>query len=262
MLPEINLGSWSISTYFLIIAFDFSLMLFWLRRRAIRRGFPVIKVLDIGMYASLVGFLGARLFHVFYELPYFYRNHPDHIFKLWEGGYVFLAGLLSAMTFGIFLLRREGPQLGGWLDLFAPVLGGGYALGRWACFFQGCCYGKPTPSALGVHFHNLQSAGETIARFPTQALTSLVELVLVVILLRLEKLKKDGRPLLKSGQIFALWLMGHGINRLSMELLRDDPRGPLWGGLGISFFMAFGLLLLGIYLYRLWSRSFNDFEKR
>jgi len=217
-------------------------MLFYLRWRARKYQFPVIKTLDLGIIVTIFGFIGARLFHVFYEYPSYYQKNPLAIFKIWEGGYVFLGGLIAGILSGLILIqwRKEKPLR--YLDLFAPVIALGYSIGRLACFFQGCCYGKPTTSIFGLHFINLIHTGESFARFPTQLFASIGEFIVYLILISLEK-KESIRKI--KGQIFFYWMIGHGINRMFMEIYRDDPRGPLWLGMGISFWIAFAVLLSG-----------------
>lgn len=243
MYPELRFESWSLSTYFVIISIDFCLMLFYLRHRARKHGFSVVPTLDLGIFVSLFGFLGARLFHVLYEEPKFYTAHPLNIFKVWEGGYVFLGGIITGFLSGLVWLKLRHQPIKRYLDLFAPIMALGYALGRLACFFQGCCYGKQTDSIWGLHFDALIQAGESIARHPTQLYAFGGELLLYFILIYTEKKKKD---LLPEGQLFIYWMIGHGINRMAMELFRDDPRGPLWLGMGISFWIAIVLFITGI----------------
>lgn len=245
MYPYWTLANWKISNYFLLLSIDFCLMLIYLRYRAQRLEFNPNVAIDIGIISAISGFIGARLFHVFYEYPEYYRLNPVDAFKLWNGGYVFLAGAITALGTGIFILKIKNKNYLPWLDLFAPVLALGYGLGRWACFLQGCCYGKETHSFLGLHFEQLQDAGESFARLPTQLITSSIELLIFFGLIGMEKQKKWQRS---PGQLFYLWLIGHGANRMMMEVLRDDPRGPLLAHFGISFWLAMGWLFLGFVL--------------
>lgn len=246
MYPFIHFENWELSTYFLTISIDFCLMLLWLRFRSQKSGLSVKLALDTGILASLGGLVGARLVHVIYEYPSFYRERPSYILKLWEGGYVFLGGIFFGIVTGVFWLRWHKQKIFLWLDLFAPIISLGYSLGRWACFFQGCCYGRPTDSSFGVHFEVLHDAGETFARYPTQILASFGELLLVIFLLVVERGK---RWVPVKGQLFSLWMIGHGLNRALMETLRDDPRGPLILQMGISFWLAVGLILTGTVFY-------------
>jgi phosphatidylglycerol---prolipoprotein diacylglyceryl transferase len=46
-------------------------------------------------------------------------------------------------------------------DLFAVAVCAGEAVGRWGCFFGGCCYGRPTDAPFAVYQHDA-------LRHPTQ----------------------------------------------------------------------------------------------
>lgn len=76
-------------------------------------------------------------------------------------------GYLSVALYKRFLgIRRP---LG---DLFAMALCAGEAVGRWGCFFGGCCYGKPSPVAWAVWQHGAW-------RHPTQIYLSLAALLIL-----------------------------------------------------------------------------------
>ena len=235
MKPEFTFGSWYISIYFLIISLDFSLLFYWVKRRARTKGLSENVALDVGFIGAISGLIGARLFHVLYEYPEYYFNNPQLIFHFWQGGFVILPGLFFGFILGLMYLNWKKQTLSVWLDLFAPVIALGYVIGRWACFFQGCCYGKVTDSFLGVVFPVLQQQGLiNRPRIPTQILTSVGEFAVLLFLIYVEKKYKN----LKPGIIFVIWVVGHSINRILMEFLRDDPRGPLLFNWGISFWLS------------------------
>ncbi len=251
MYPEFQFESWSLSTYYLVLSIDFCFMIFYLRHRAQQRGFPVLQTLDLGIISSICGFLGARLLHVFYEAPAYYFKNPLSVFLFWEGGYVFFGGILGGLFGGLLWLKIKRKNPLPYLDLFAPILALGYAIGRLACFLQGCCYGQETHSILGVHFDSLIHTGENSLRLPTQLFASMGELVLYLILIFIEKKQS---PSLREGQLFTYWMVGHGINRMAMELFRNDPRGPLLFHMGLSFWLALGLFIAGLRFNLYWRR--------
>lgn len=248
MFPEFIIHGWTVPTYFLIISLDFCLLFFLVKGRATRYGLPVEMALDASMIGVVMGLLGARLFHVFYEAPDFYFKNPNLIFKIWIGGFVVLPGLILGILSGALWLRIKRQNLVVWLDAFAPLFAIGYVLGRWACFFQGCCYGKHTDQVWGLVFSVPQSMGDLVPRIPTQLLTSFIEgLILLVILVWEERLFRRKNPdQVGQGHLFILWLVGHSLNRMVMEILRDDDRGPLLGAMGISFWMALFIFISGL----------------
>ena len=137
MHPELHLGSLSIPTYFLIISIDFCLMFWYLSVRSQKWNISSKMALDVGLVATVFGFISARLFHVFYEVPEYYLDHPAAILYLWEGGYVFFAGLLGGLAAGLIWLYWRKQKIFIWLDLFAPILALGYYFLRWLSFSAG-----------------------------------------------------------------------------------------------------------------------------
>lgn len=89
------------------------------------------------------------------------------------GGYLFV--LLAKRLLGIN--RPTG-------DLFAVAICAGEAVGRWGCFFGGCCYGKPTTAAWAVWQHNA-------FRHPAQLYLSLANLLILLILVFLQRWSED-----------------------------------------------------------------------
>lgn len=217
--------------YYLVISLVICICLIWLSKRVRQQRLNAKIALDSSIIIMLASLVGARLFHVLYESPEFYFDNPMAIFYIWNGGFVFYGGALLAVLCGIIFIHKKAPlDLAKYLDLFAPVASLAYALGRWACFFAGCCYGKycDLPWAVG-------------GRHPTQLYASFWELGCLSLLLALETSSQRK----KAGQIFFLWISLHAIGRLIMETFRDDFRGPT-AGFSISSWISLAILAIGI----------------
>jgi phosphatidylglycerol---prolipoprotein diacylglyceryl transferase len=236
--PKIPLGEGSyIPTYFVIISFAFCVCLYWLVKRAEARALSRNTALDLSLLVMGFGFLGARLFHVFFEAPSVYAAEPLRVFEFWSGGFVWYGGAIVAAAAGSLYVRRRSLRLGVWLDLFAPVAALGYALGRMACVLAGCCYGSVCTLATGLSF-----------RYPTQIFSVAWELGVLALLVWLEKKRKTrGTPLWlqADGRIFAVWLTLHALGRIAMEIFRDDPRGPMPFDFSLATWISL-LLLAGL----------------
>lgn len=249
MHPFIKLGEGVvIPTYILIISLVYCIALIWANKRAIDQERSRHMALDIGLAIMVGGFLGGRMFHVFYEYPTEYLKDPLRIFRFWEGGFVFYGGFIGALVFAALFIKRRRESFLEWADFYAPILSLGYALGRLGCFFNGCCYGKLCDLPWAVEFHFPGVIGG--ARHPTQLYATLMELIVFMVIINLEK-----RWLVRaSGMLFFTWLALHGSNRLLMEFYRDDFRGPALGGLSISSWLS--VTLLAFSLFMLASKSF------
>lgn len=240
MFPSIAISpTLSIPTYYLMLSLTVSLCLVWLTRRADKFSLSRKVTLDLSLIIMISGFVGGRLFHVFYESFDYYREAPFRVLEFWNGGFVFYGGaILAGLCSVLYLTLKARVPFEDYLDLFAPVMSFAYMTGRLACLLAGCCYGKACDLPWAV-------AG----RHPTQLYASLWELGVLFILLGSESLAKDRRPrLLKNpGSIFYLWMVLHGIGRLLMESFREDFRGPELG-LSISSWISVILVGLGLFL--------------
>ncbi len=245
--PRFLAFDFALPTYLVTISLTYCLCIGFAYIRAVKLDRPVTMALDICLAIMVGGFFGARLLHVFYEDPSYYFSNPLEIFKVWRGGFVFYGGLFGAWLASWILIRKRGELFGPWADFFAPVLSVGYALGRIACFLNGCCYGKFCEYPWAVDFHR---PGMPIGpRHPTQLYASGFEFLVFALLLFLEpkyrRLSAQGSKWARPAHFFTLWLALHSIGRLIMEHFRDDDRGPLIAGLSLATWIS--LLLPGLF---------------
>jgi phosphatidylglycerol:prolipoprotein diacylglycerol transferase len=220
----------------LVISLTYCACVIWVYSRAKKLGLPQGPALDFCLMIMAGGFLGARLFHIFYENWEYYRLFPWDAFKVWRGGFVFYGGFLGALLACWLYARAFKQDFWAWADFFAPVLAIGYVFGRLACFLNGCCFGAHCDLPWAVEF---QHPGlPTGPRHPTQLYAALWELfisfpVATWLAPKLEKAK---------GSIFLAWLISHSMGRLIMEQFRDDHRGAELLGLSVSTWLSLGLL--------------------
>lgn len=119
-------------------------------------------------------------------------------------------------------------------NLLAPAVAMGVAIGRWGCFFQGCCFGKPTSLPWGVNF------GDGVLRHPTQIYESIFMLIMFIYL---EKIKDNKN--IKPGELFKRLMVAYFVFRFFIEFIRVNP---VVGG-GLTAFQIISLVAI-IYLTR------------
>jgi phosphatidylglycerol:prolipoprotein diacylglycerol transferase len=110
-------------------------------------------------------------------------------------------------------------------------------VGRFGCFFAGCCWGKPTTLPWGITFTNPFAAANVgtplnEALHPTQLYEAGAEAIILFILLATER---KGRPF--AGRTFWLYMLMYAISRFIIEFYRNDPRGMV-GMLSTSQFIS------------------------
>jgi phosphatidylglycerol:prolipoprotein diacylglycerol transferase len=247
VFPVVNLFGLQISTYLLLNSFVFSLSVIWIFFRAPKFKLNRSDVLDVTFSGMVGAFIGARLFHVFFERPEFYFANPSYVFKFWYGGFVFYGGLIGGAVFALFACRYKKipPLLFG--DLIAPILALGYSVGRIGCFAAGCCYGSHTDVFWAVQFPQGVEAPAGIGLHPTQLYSSLWSFIGFVIILCIEKLKLSFIHK-QAGRTFGIWLAFQSVGRFIVERFRDDFRGPTVFNLSISTWMSMAAFVVAVLL--------------
>jgi len=239
-----QIGPITIYTYGVFVACGFILGISLALRQAKREGYDPQIILDLAFYVILAGIIGSRIFYVIQNLSS-YKGSPLSVWKIWEGGLVFHGGLLFAIPVAWILIKRQNFSFWGMLDLFAPSLAIGQALGRIGCFFAGCCYGLPTQLPWGVTFTDPKSlALQGIPIHPTQLyhLSACLMIFLILIFFR--------KPSRFTGQLSCLYLSLHSAFRFIIEFFRGDPRYWLWNQtITLTQVISSIVFLLAIFLY-------------
>lgn len=231
-----------VPTYYLLISLSFVVSILWIIKRAKNAQLNLNPVIDLLLTMMVAGFVGARLFQVLYEDPRFYISNPTAIFKFWQGGFVFYGGFLGALVAAVLFYKWKNYDFWRLADVMAPPLALGYSIGRWGCFFAGCCYGKLSNAPWAITFPQWSESPAGVPLHPTQIYSSLTELISLFILLVLQK-----KPLWakNKGVLFGTWLIFHGFGRVFVEQFRGDFRGENVFNLSISTWISFIIIIGG-----------------
>lgn len=246
MLPVLfKIGPLTLHTYGLLAAVGLFTGVYLSAKRAAKEGYSGDLVMDLGFYVVVAAVVGARLLYVIVEYRMF-ANDPIRIFKMWEGGLVFFGGVLAAIPVAAWFVKKHKLPFWALADIFAPYLALAHAIGRLGCLAAGCCYGKPTTSALGITFTDPASIAPTgVPLLPTQIFDSVNEFVIFLILVAVRERKRF------HGQLMLMWLMLYSVGRFIVESFRGDPRGWIIEdvlstsqGVGILVFVAATILFV------------------
>ena len=191
-----------------------ALAVFLLARRVLPAG-ELAKLtraerIALALAAFVGGTFGARL-------PFLFHVTPSGVtFTAWlADGKTITTGLVGAYL-GVELAKLALGIKVKTGDAYAIPLALALAVGRWGCFFNGCCYGVETNLPWGVDF------GDGVRRHPTQIYESLFHLVMAGVLIAVVRLGWLPRQRLK------LYLIAYFAYRFATEFIRPEPPG-LWG---------------------------------
>lgn len=213
----IKIGPLPIHTYGFLIAIGFLVAISIVRRLAYSSRLDPEKILDLCFWCLLVGFIGARTLFVITRWNDFVVD-PLGIFKVWEGGLVFLGGPLVVIPYITFYVRKHKLPVWKTMDVLTPGLVVAHAFGRFGCLAAGCCYGKPTGSSYGIKLYSdlVERHLQGVPLHPTQLYESISLFILLFGLLAVYKHKKF------DGQVAFTYLFCYPIIRSVIEVFRGD----------------------------------------
>lgn len=139
----------SIKFYGLIIAFGFLLAVLFGGRMAYKWKLDLNKMLDVLLFGTIGGIVGARLYYVAFEWDY-YSHHLSEIPQIWEGGLAIYGGLIGAIIAAFFTCRHNGLNFLKLLDLAGMSFLIGQGIGRWGNFANQEAFGTNTTGFLGM----------------------------------------------------------------------------------------------------------------
>ncbi len=187
---------------------------------------------DLVFWCTLWGVLGARVYYVILFWSTFAQD-PLEIIMLQHGGLAWQGGLIAGGLAGAWFVRKHKWPLAKVIDLSAPYLALGQAIGRVGCFMTGCCFGAPV--AWGIDFPSHH------ARLHPTQLYECLSLVVIFVILRWYRTQKHA-----AGSIFVAYLVLASIERFIIEFWRADH--DMFLNLSIPQWMALGILSVGIVL--------------
>ncbi|UDG82111.1 prolipoprotein diacylglyceryl transferase [Candidatus Vallotia cooleyia] len=279
----VHLGPLAIRWYGLMYLVAFTTAIFVGR---LRLRLPHVSVqgwtwrdIDNMLFFSILGaILGGRLGYVLFYKANFYLRHPVDIFKVWEGGMSFHGGFLG-VTLALFMFAYQYNYT--WLhvtDFIAPIVPPGLAAGRLGNFINGELWGRVIapdawwamgfPGAVNEDLKWFTSHPMKVAqwnllevfqrhlmlpRHPSQLYEIALEGGALFIVLWCFACKP--RP---PGAVSAIFLLGYGIARFSVEFTRepDDFLGLLTFNLSMGQLLSLPMIISGTLMFA-WSYRRN-----
>ncbi|HBF12001.1 MAG TPA: hypothetical protein DDW49_01210 [Deltaproteobacteria bacterium] len=253
----INHDPWVLPTFFFMVMVASVVATFFLYWQAPKKGFSQIAVLDISLFGTLGGIIGARLFHVFVEAPSYYWEDPIRVFYVWQGGFVGYGAFIGIMASTLLYVFVKKLPLLDYADFVATACPFIIFFVRVGCLGAGCCYGKPTHFWLHLSFTD--PASDAGSDFPGVKLhaTQLYDMANAAFIFFFLQWFYPRRKF--KGQIFLLFLMMYAFFRFFIECLRGDAdRGVYLDGL-ISTSQVTGIVIIAVcsIFYFVWQKKYK-----
>lgn len=263
MYPTLlKIGPLEIHTWGLLLAIAFLVGILLSARRAEIDGIDPNSISNLGVVIMISGVLGGRILYILYHLD-LYKDNPLEILAIWHGGLMIYGGVLAAFLAGTIYIRKSRLPFWRVSDILAPALALGLFIGRVGCFFNGCCFGKPSqlpwtisfpPGSEATHFYPDESL------HPAQLYESFAGLLFFILLLFIDarSRKQDARRL-PEGFLFLLLASLYSIWRFGVDFLRGYEKSAyLFQNPPLTINQAISLILLPLSLlmiFRLYRRE-------
>lgn len=234
MYPELHIGPLTLQTFGLLFALAFLAAGALIAKRLKEIGKPVDWAYEMGFAALIGGVVGSRIYFIVQNYDSVKDDLIGNLFSgsglVWYGGAI--GGALAVLAWAWY---RDflGFTL---LDLAAPALALGYAIGRCGCQLSGDGdYGKPWDGPWAMSYPDGTVPTDRTVH-PTPIYETLAMGLGAWILWQL-------RDRFRAGVLFAIYLIYAGVERLGVEFLRRNSDAAL--GLTTAQFESLGMIAIG-----------------
>lgn len=239
----ITIGNFEIRWYSVLIISGFILGYFIFIKECKKQKIDTTLISDYFFYLIIFSIIGARIYYCIFNLDY-YLIEPLSILKIWEGGLAIHGGIIAGIVYSFIFSKIKNINLLQILDILAPALAIGQAIGRWGNFFNSEAFGPiiSITSLKRLYIPDFVIKGMYIDgnyHHPTFFYESIGCLLIFVILIFLRKK-------LKKGQVAGLYFILYGIIRFLIESLRQDSL--MLGNIKVAQLVSILAIIIGLYL--------------
>ncbi|WP_155286198.1 prolipoprotein diacylglyceryl transferase [Lacticaseibacillus zhaodongensis] len=247
----LRLGGLEIHWYGVIIAFGVMLAVYLASTEAKRRNVNEDHILNLVLWALPFALIGARIYYVVFEWPY-YSAHPSEIIAIWHGGIAIYGALIASAI--VFIVYCRVKDLSIWLilDIAAPTVMLAQAIGRWGNFMNQEAFGQITKLSFLRELHLPEWISQQMLigghyRMPTFLFESAWNLTGFIIIMSIRHHAKW----FQQGEIFLTYVLWYSFGRFFVEGMRTDS---LYLGAGIRVSQLVSIILFvcaaALFIYR------------
>lgn len=266
-LPGFCIGPLPLRWYGIIIVAGILLGGYVASREARRRGENTDRVWDALIIVAIAGIIGARLYHVLSTpagcnevipgcgWPWYSQHPADIVLLMTQGGLGIFGALIVGGLAAFIYIRSKKLSFARYLDIAAPAILVGQAIGRWGNFVNQELYGPPTtlPWGIPIDAAHRYGAFTDLAQYPVETTRFhpdfLYESVLNIIgFVVLVLVARKFAQRLKEGDLILLYMIWYPIVRILVESLRPDAWTVGGGGLATAQLVSIVSIVIAVAL--------------
>jgi phosphatidylglycerol:prolipoprotein diacylglycerol transferase len=199
-----------------------------------RVGFSEDDLIDVLLWAIPISIIGARIYYVAFMWDS-YRGNIKEMFNIRGGGLAIHGALIAAVIVAIVFCKKRKVNFWQLLDICAPSIILGQAIGRWGNFINQEAYGTPTELPWGIMIN-----GQKV--HPTFLYESIWDFAIFIYLMWYRKNKSK-----VNGETFLLYAALYSFGRFFIEGLRTDSL--MLGPIRIAQLISIAIIIAAICIF-------------
>lgn len=207
-----SIGSFDVYWYGILIATGLLLAVLYAYFNAHRYDVDRNKLIDCIIVGIITSVIGARAYYVAFKWDYF-SAHPGEIIDIRDGGIAIYGAIIGALIGGLIMAKIRKMKFLPVLDITLTGFFIGQAIGRWGNFFNQEAFGTPTDSIFRMVSENTGGVGVHPCFLYESVWCALGFLLLFIVNRKFQKY---------HGQVFYIYLVWYGFERMIVEGLRTD----------------------------------------
>lgn len=237
-----SIGTFNIYWYGILIATGLLLAVLYAYFNADRYDVDRNKLIDCVIVGVITSIIGARTYYVMFKWDYF-SAHPGEIIDIRDGGIAIYGSIIGALVGGLIMAKIRKMKFLPILDITMTCFLIGQAIGRWGNFFNQEAFGTPTDNIFRMVSENTDGVGVHPCFLYESVWCALGFLFLFIFNRKFQKY---------HGQVFYLYLVWYGAERVVVEGLRTDslylPFQVFGADIRVSQLLSAALVIVGIIL--------------
>lgn len=240
----VSIGPLTVTWYAFLILLGACLAYGISKKRMDKRGYSDFPFSDFFINVLFLGIIGARIWYCIFTYPEYYANDPLGVFKIYEGGLAIQGGVIVALIYSIYFMKKHRVPFLVVGDAIMPTVLIAQAIGRWGNFVNQEAYGQVITEAKinAYHLPSFIKNGMYINgyyRQPTflyESVLNIIGFLLIVFVV--------SRIFKKEGCQFYAYFIWYGITRFIVETYRSDSL--MLGSIKMAQLTSVVFIVLGI----------------